>query len=259
MSGKIKDEVKKKYSSVVLNTESGCGCGCGDEELSTFALDYSKLDGYNKEADYALGCGIPTSFAEIKEGHTVLDLGSGAGNDVFVAHRLVGETGQVIGVDMTEAMIEKANVNKEKLGYKNIEFRLGEIENLPVDENSVDITISNCVINLVPNKQKAYQEIYRTLKKGGKFVVSDIVVKGKLPESIRKSVELYVGCVAGAISKDKYIGIVQATGFSEVKVLEEKEYQVPDSFLLKYLNMEQFKAYKEGGAKILSLTLSGTK
>jgi len=241
--------------------ESGCGCSCdcGDEELSTFALDYSKLEGYNKDADYALGCGIPTSFAEIKEGNTVLDLGSGAGNDVFVARHLAGETGHVIGVDMTEAMIEKANINKDKLGYKNVEFRLGEVENLPVENDSVDVTVSNCVINLVPDKRKAYQEVYRTLKKGGKFVISDIVTSGNLPESIRESVELYVGCVAGAITKDEYIGIVQAAGFSEVSILEEKEYNIPDSFVLKYLNREQFVDYKESGAKILSLTVKGVK
>ncbi|NJO92757.1 MAG: arsenite methyltransferase [Chloroflexia bacterium] len=261
MSDKIKDEVKKRYSSVVLNTEAGCGCacGCGDEELSTFALDYSKLEGYNKDADYALGCGIPTSFAEIKEGNTVLDLGSGAGNDVFVARHLVGETGQVIGVDMTEVMINKANINKDKLGFKNVEFRLGEVESLPVDDASVDVAISNCVINLVPDKRKAFQEIFRVLKKDGKFVISDIVISGNLPESLRESIELYVGCVAGAISKDEYIGIVQAAGFSEVSILEEKEYNVPDTFVLKYLNKEQFDAYKKSDAKIMSMTLTGVK
>ena len=261
MSDKIKDEVKKKYSSIVLDNETGCGCNCGceDEDLSTFALDYSKLEGYNKDADYALGCGIPTSFAEMKEGDTVLDLGSGAGNDVFVARHLVGESGQVIGVDMTEAMIEKANINKNKLGYKNVEFRLGEVENLPVDNDTVDVTVSNCVINLVPDKRKAYQEVYRTLKKGGKFVISDIVISGELPESLRESVELYVGCVAGAISKDEYVGIVQAAGFSEVAILEEKEYSIPDNFVLKYLTKEQFTAYKESGSRIISITITGVK
>ena len=261
MSDKIKDEVKKSYSSVVLDNDPGygCACNCGDDADLNFALDYSKLDGYNKDADYALGCGIPTSFVEIKEGNTVLDLGSGAGNDVFVARHLVGKTGQVIGVDMTEAMIEKANINKDKLGYKNVEFRLGEVENLPVDNDSIDVTVSNCVINLVPNKRKAYQEVYRTLKKGGKFAISDIVTSGVLPESIRESVELYVGCVAGAISKDEYIGIVHAAGFSEVSILEEKEYNIPDSFVLKYLNREQFAAFKKNGAKIISLTLTGVK
>ncbi len=259
MSDKIKDEVKKKYSSVVLNTEAGCGCGCGEQDLSTFALDYSKLEGYNKDADYALGCGIPTSFAEIKEGNTILDLGSGAGNDVFVARHLVGETGQVIGVDMTEAMIEIANINKNKLGYKNVEFRLGEVENLPVDDDFIDVIISNCVINLVPDKRKAFKEVFRVLKKGAKFVISDIVVSGNLPKSLKESIELYVGCVAGAISKDEYIGIVQAAGFSKVSILEEKVYNVPDNFVLKYLNKEQFDDYKKSGAKIISLTLTGVK
>lgn len=189
----------------------------------------------------------------------MLDLGSGAGNDVFVARHLVGEKGHVIGVDMTESMIEKANNNKEKLGYKNVEFRLGEVENLPVENDSIDVTVSNCVINLVPDKRKAYHEVFRTLKRGGKFVVSDIVTSGNLPESIRESVELYVGCVAGAITIDEYVGIVQAAGFSEVRILEEKEYNIPDSFVLKYLNKEQFAAYKKSGAKIISLTLTGVK
>jgi arsenite methyltransferase len=160
---------------------------------------------------------------------------------------------------MTEAMIEKANINKDKLGFKNVEFRLGEVENLPVDDNSVDVAISNCVINLVPNKKQAFQEVFRVLKKGGKFVISDIVTSGNIPESLRESVELYVGCVAGAISKDEYIGIVQAAGFSEVSILEEKVYNVADSFVLKYLNKEQFDLYKKSGAKIISITLTGIK
>jgi len=260
MSEEIKNEVKKKYSSVVLNNEScGCGCGCGTDDLSTFSLDYSKLKGYNKDADYALGCGIPTSFADINEGDTVLDLGSGAGNDVFVARHLVGEKGRVIGVDMTEVMIEKANQNKAKLGYQNIEFILGEIENLPVDENSVDVAISNCVINLVPDKKRAYSEIYKVLKTGGKFVISDIVTTGKLPDNLRKSIELYVGCVAGALTKDEYLGVVHSAGFKEVSILEEKEYPLPDSFILQYLDKSQFRDFKESGAKVLSLTVKGVK
>lgn len=260
MSEEIKNEVKKKYSSVVLDNQGcGCGCGCGPDELSSFALDYSKLEGYNKDADYALGCGLPTSFADINKGDTVLDLGSGAGNDVFVARHLVGETGMVIGVDMTAAMIEKANQNKTKLAYQNIEFRLGEIEKLPVDSDSIDVAISNCVINLVPDKKKAYSEIYRVLKPEGKFVISDIVTSGKLPDSLRKSIELYVGCVAGALTKDEYLGIAQSAGFKEVSILEEKEYILPDSYILQYLSKDQFKDFKESGAKILSLTVKGVK
>ncbi|MDF1548133.1 MAG: arsenite methyltransferase [Bacteroidales bacterium] len=260
MSEEIKNEVKMKYSSVVLDNQGcGCGCGCGPEELSSFALDYSKLEGYNKDADYALGCGIPTSFADINKGDTVLDLGSGAGNDVFVARHLVGETGMVIGVDMTAAMIEKANQNKTKLGYQNIEFRLGEIEKLPVENDSINVAISNCVINLVPDKKMAYSEIYRVLKPGGKFVISDIVTSGKLPESLRKSIELYVGCVAGALTKDEYLGIAQSAVFKEVSILEEKEYILPDSYILQYLSKDQFKDFKESGAKILSLTVKGVK
>jgi SAM-dependent methyltransferase len=240
---------------------TGCGCDCGTEtdNFATFGLDYSKMDGYLKDADYTLGCGIPTKFAEIIEGDTVLDLGSGAGNDVFVARKMVGKNGTVIGVDMTEAMIKKANENKTKLGVKNIEFRLGEIENLPVENNSINVVISNCVINLVPNKEKAFSEVYRVLKDDGKFVISDIVTIGKLPKSIQKSMELYVGCISGAISKDVYIDVVRNEGFHDVSILEEKEYPLSDSFLLENLSQEKLEEFKENGAKILSITVKGVK
>ncbi|HJY63440.1 MAG TPA: arsenite methyltransferase, partial [Ignavibacteria bacterium] len=197
-SEEIKKAVKESYTKIAVKSESDKGCcspvpqaggpSCcgGDSETAAVEMDYSNLKGYNPDADLGLGCGVPTEFAGIKEGDTVVDLGSGAGNDVFVARAITGESGRVIGVDFTEAMIEKARKNNVKLGYKNVEFRYGDIENLPVEDNTADVTISNCVLNLVPNKEKAFAEIYRTLKSGGHFSVSDIVVNGELPEKIRK-------------------------------------------------------------------------
>ena len=176
MSKEIKETVKEKYS-IIVEENQPCGCGCGNDftfpDGSTdFSKDYTTLKGYEKDADYSLGCGIPTAFVSVKEGDTVVDLGSGAGNDAFVARSLVGETGKVIGVDFTEAMIKKAEVNNTKLGYKNVEFRMGDIENIPVDDNTSDVVISNCVMNLVPDKEKAFAEVYRILNKTGKFSLS---------------------------------------------------------------------------------------
>ncbi len=263
MSKEIKDTVKEKYAEIV-ETNKSCGCGCGSDftfpDGSTdFSKDYSNLGGYEKDADYNLGCGIPTGFVNIKEGDTVVDLGAGAGNDVFVARRLVGETGKVIGIDMTEAMIKKANENKQKLGYKNIDFRLGDIENIPVDDNAADIVISNCVMNLVPDKEKAFAEVYRILNKTGKFSISDIVVTGNLPDKLRKSAELYVGCVAGAIDKQEYINAIKKAGFINVKVVEEKKYILPEGLVKQYLSQEEYDLYITSNAEILSITVYGEK
>lgn len=255
----IKETVKKAYTNVLKENNSGC---CPNECCSTdtgMSEDYTKIEGYIPEADYGLGCGIPTQFAGIKEGDTVLDLGSGAGNDVFIAGNVVGEKGKVIGLDMTEAMVKKANANKEKLGFKNIEFILGEIENMQIESNSVDVVLSNCVLNLVPDKAKAYGEIYRVLKPGGHFTISDIVVPGELPEKIKNAAELYAGCISGAMEKDDYIGIIEKKGFKNVKIYKESPYEIPDSILLKYINEEDFHNYKETGARIVSITLSGEK
>ena len=228
-SNKLKNIVKQKYGEIAVKSDENC-CGptscCGSSDITDYSVfndDYTKLDGYVAEADLSLGCGVPTEYAGIKEGDTVLDLGSGAGNDVFVARQLVGDNGKVIGLDFTEEMVKKAKVNNEKLGYQNVEFKLGDIENMPIDDNSVDVIISNCVLNLVPDKQKAFSEIYRTLKQGAHFCVSDIVVKGNLNDELRESAELYAGCVSGAISEDEYIGKIVEQGFKYIGIKIRKK------------------------------------
>ncbi len=265
MSKEIKETVKEKYAQIVeQNQNCGCSCGCGSDFTfpdgsKNFSKDYTKLQGYEKNADYNLGCGIPTGFIEIKEGDTVVDLGSGAGNDVFVARRLVGETGKVIGVDMTQAMIDKAEQNNEKLAYKNVEFRLGDIENIPIENNTSDFVISNCVMNLVPNKEKAFSEVYRILKSNGKFSISDIVISGNLPDKLRKSAELYVDCVAGAIDKQDYIDKIKNAGFKTAEIVEEKKYILPENLVKQFLSQEEYELYRDSNAEILSITVKGKK
>lgn len=263
MSKEIKETVKEKYSIIVEENQS-CGCGCGTDFTfpdgsKDFSKDYTSLKGYEKDADYSLGCGIPTAFVSVKQGDTVVDLGSGAGNDAFVARSLVGETGKVIGVDFTEAMISKAEVNNTKLGYNNVEFRLGDIENIPITDSTTDVVISNCVMNLVPNKEKAFEEVYRIMNNGGKFSISDIVVSGDLPEKLRASAELYVGCVAGAIDKQEYINTIENAGFNNVKIVEEKKYVLPENLVKQYLTENEYDLYKNSDAEILSITVYGEK
>jgi ubiquinone/menaquinone biosynthesis C-methylase UbiE len=215
----LKKEVKNKYSLVIDERSSCCE---SPDSTNHLVKDYSNVNGYVASADYSLGCGIPTEYAGISEGQTVLDLGSGAGNDVFVARSIVGENGFVIGVDFTEKMIDKANDNKAKLGYTNIDFRYGDIEELPVMDNSVDVVLSNCVINLVPDKEKAFREIYRVLRPGGHFCISDMVVDGDMPEALRKDLSLYAGCVAGAVSRSEYFEMLEKIGFVQREIKNEK-------------------------------------
>jgi arsenite methyltransferase len=263
-SGSIKDVVKEKYGQIaVLNDSSApgiCGCCSGDNIDYTIMSDnYTNLAGYHPNADLGLGCGIPTEFAGIKEGDTVLDLGSGAGNDCFVALREVGPTGKVIGLDMTQEMIDKAEKNKAAIGLDNIEFILGEIEQIPLPDNSVDVVISNCVLNLVPDKDKAFKEIFRILKPGGRFSVSDIVTGAELPENVKKSAEMYAGCVAGALLKDEYMRIISDNGFASTQILKQKNIEMPDSILKDYLNEDEIIAFKQNPEVIMSITVVGVK
>ncbi|PCJ22869.1 MAG: arsenite S-adenosylmethyltransferase [Flavobacteriales bacterium] len=261
----LKEIVKEKYSEIANQTkqeneESCCGVGgCCTVDYAVFAEDYSKLGGYNADADLGLGCGIPTEFAQINEGDTVLDLGSGAGNDCFVARELVGESGKIIGVDMTDVMIDKARENAEKLNFNNVEFRKGDIENLPVGGNRVDVVISNCVLNLVPDKKKAFCETYRVLKPGGHFSVSDVVLKGELPESLKNDAEMYAGCVSGAIQMVDYLNIIHNSGFEKISVQKEKMVILPDEILAKYLNEEELKQYNNEDFGIFSVTVYAQK
>lgn len=266
MSAKsIKSMVREKYGDIAKSSgrkKSACcslGCGCADVDYTVFSEDYSKLDGYVPEADLGLGCGIPVEFAKIKHGDTVIDLGSGAGNDCFVARQLVGETGRVIGIDMTEEMIKKARENNAKMGYANMEFRLGEIEKLPAENNVADVVISNCVLNLVPDKRKAFREIMRVLKHGGHFSISDIVIEGELPEKLKSIAELYAGCIAGALSKGEYLQIIKETGFKNIAVDSEKNIQIPENLLAEFMDKEEMEELMACGVKILSITVFGEK
>jgi arsenite methyltransferase len=256
---KLKRLVKEKYSEIALQTKeqnetSCCGAGsCGT--YSIMSDSYTGLEGYNPEADLGLGCGLPTEFAKIKKGDTVVDLGSGAGNDCFVARSLAGEEGEVIGIDMTEAMIEKAKTNAEKLGYKNVTFRLGDIEDIPLASKRADVVVSNCVMNLVPDKQKAFSEVFRILKPRGHFSISDVVLKGDLPEAIKKEAEMYAGCVSGAIKKSDYLELLADTGFVNITVQKEKQILIPDEILSAYLSADELRIYKEKGQGVYSITV----
>lgn len=264
-SEELKNVVKEKYTEIANqskeeNEASCCGVGgCSTVDYAVFAEDYSKLGGYNEDADLGLGCGIPTEFAQIKEGDTVLDLGSGAGNDCFVARELVGATGKVIGVDMTDVMIEKARENAEKLNFNNVEFRKGDIEQLPIGGNRIDVVVSNCVLNLVPDKEKAFEETYRVIKPGGHFSVSDVVLKGDLPENLKNDAEMYAGCVAGAIQLDEYLSLINKAGFTDVVVQKEKRTVLPQEILEKYLSETEIADYQLGKFGIFSVTVYGQK
>lgn len=261
----IKDMVREKYSAIALqdkddNQASCCGSGCCSTEVYNIMTDdYSTLEGYNPDADLGLGCGLPTQFAKIKKGDVVIDLGSGAGNDCFVARVETGDTGKVIGIDFTPAMIEKARANAEKLNFHNVEFRQGDIEKMPVTANIADVIVSNCVLNLVPNKAGVFQEIYRVLKPGGHFSISDIVLVGILPSKIRQAAEMYAGCVAGAIQKNEYLDLIEATGFTGLTLQKEKLITVPDDILAQYLSAEEIAGFKQSGTGIYSVTVFAQK
>ena len=263
----MKELVKEKYAAIAeqskdQNAVSCCGATsacCGDEVYNIMADDYTKLEGYNPDADLGLGCGLPTEFAKIKEGDTVIDLGSGAGNDAFIARRFVGENGKVLGVDFTQAMITKARANAEKLNYNNVEFRLGDIDDMPVTSNYADVIVSNCVLNLVPNKHKVISEIFRVLKPGGHFSISDIVLEGELPAKWKEVAELYAGCVSGAIQRQVYLEIIEAAGFKNIKLQKDKPIIIPDNILANYLSTEEIQAYKNGNTKITSITVYAEK
>jgi len=262
----LKLVVKEKYGviasqSKLLNQSSCCGgTGRSDNmDFTIFSDDYSTLKGYNPDADLGLGCGLPTQHAGINKGDHVLDLGSGAGNDCFVARTLAGKEGQITGLDFTNAMLEKANKNLDKTGFKNIRFVKGDIEKMPLNDGSFDVVISNCVLNLVPDKEKAFSEIYRVLKPGGHFCISDVVLVGELPEKLRQAAEMYAGCVSGAIQKNEYIDIIRSKGFHSVEIKKEKVIEIPDNILLNYINSNELKSLKQENVGIFSITINGNK
>lgn len=263
-SEEIKKVVKEKYGEIAVKNQQGCGCGCGTKSnkivgYTVMQDEYDHLDGYVADADLGLGCGVPTEYAGIKKGDTVVDLGSGAGNDVFVARSIVGEEGKVIGLDFTQEMLNKANANKTKVGFTNVEFKLGEIETMPLESNSSDVVISNCVLNLVPDKRKAFAEVFRILKPSAHFCVSDIVIQGEMTEELRKSAEMYAGCVSGALKQEDYLSIIEDTGFKNVEIKKSKRIDLPDNLLSEYLSADGIKEYKKNLKGIFSITVVGYK
>ncbi len=261
----VKDLVQSKYAEiaeqdVLENRSSCCGAGgCSTEVYSIMSEDYTKVPGYQEIADLGLGCGLPTEFALIKEGDVVVDLGSGAGNDCFVARALCGESGKVIGIDFTPKMIQKARENADKLGFNNVEFRQGDIDDIPMSANRADVVISNCVLNLVPDKKKVVNEIYRILKPGGHFSISDVVLVGELPDELRHDAEMYAGCVAGAIQRNEYLRIISSAGFEKISIQKEKAISIPDDILTRYLNAEQIASFNNEEGGIFSLTVYAEK
>ncbi len=261
----IKELVRQKYSEIALqdkktNESSCCGAGgCSTEVYNIMTDDYSNLEGYTAEADLGLGCGLPTQFAMINKGDVVIDLGSGAGNDCFVARAETGESGKVIGIDFTEAMVAKARTNAENLGFNNVEFRQGDIEHIPVTADSADVVVSNCVLNLVPNKNNVFSEIFRILKPGGHFSISDVVLTGELPQKIKNAAEMYAGCVAGAIQKETYLELIQINGFKNLQIQKEKAIIIPDDILANYLNADEIAVFKSGKTGIFSISVIAQK
>jgi SAM-dependent methyltransferase len=262
---KMKELVRQKYSELALqdkeqNESSCCGSGCCSTDVYNIMTDdYTQLEGYNPDADLGLGCGLPTQFARIKKGDIIIDLGSGAGNDAFIARHETGETGKVIGIDFTPAMIERARQNAEARGFNNVEFRQGDIEKMPVTANAADVIVSNCVLNLVQNKDAVFKEIYRVLKPGGHFSISDIVLEGILPKVLKEAAEMYVGCVSGAIQKQVYLELIQANGFKNITVQKDKAIIIPDDILSNYLLTEQLATFKQSGMGIRSVTVYAEK
>jgi arsenite methyltransferase len=261
----VKELVKQKYSEIALqdketNQSSCCGSGCCSTEVyNIMSEDYNELKGYNPDADLGLGCGLPTQFAKIKKGDVVVDLGSGAGNDAFIARHETGDSGRVIGIDFTPAMIERARQNAEARGFNNVEFRQGDIEKMPITSNVADVIVSNCVLNLVPNKDEVIKEIFRVLKPGAHFSISDIVLAGELPDAIKGAAEMYAGCVAGAIQKEEYLNLIKNNGFVNITIQKEKVITIPDDILSTYLSSEEIDAFKQSGTGIYSITVYAEK
>lgn len=260
-----KQIVREKYSEIVLqdkvlNAASCCGATNSSKEVYNIMMDdYSDLEGYAPAADLGLGCGLPTEFAHINVGDTVIDLGSGAGNDCFVARHLTGASGKVIGIDFTPAMVNKARANADQLGYNNVEFREGDIDQMPVSDNTADVVVSNCVLNLVPNKAAVIGDMFRVLKPGGHFSISDIVLQGDLPEALQHDAQMYAGCVSGAMQKADYLKALKSAGFSNITEQRSKTITIPDDILERYLDASSIAAFKAGKTGIFSITVYGEK
>jgi ubiquinone/menaquinone biosynthesis C-methylase UbiE len=257
-----KETVKQHYGAIANQTSSKnscCGVDCCQTEDFNVAESYQTVEGYIEEADLGLGCGIPTDHALINEGDTVVDLGSGAGNDAFVARRIVGAEGHVYGIDFTPAMLNRARNNAATLGYHNVEFLLGDIENIPLKDNLADVIVSNCVINLVPDKARAFREIYRILKPGGRFSISDMVLTTTLPPRLKEVAELYAGCISGATTADHYMKLLQESGFVSAAIKKERDITIPEELIDKYLTADERATINLSETWIKSITFVGTK
>ncbi len=260
----LKTLVRDKYAEIAKGDKaviqaSCCGATNSSQEVYNIMSDEYQMDGYKEEADLGLGCGLPTQFAMIQEGDTVVDLGSGAGNDCFVARHEAGATGKVIGIDFTPEMVNLARKNAAVNGFNNVEFRQGDIEDMPIIEGTVDVVVSNCVLNLLPTKDKIFHEIHRVLKSGGHFSISDIVLEGDLPTELTQAAEMYAGCVSGAIQKSAYLSRIEEAGFTEVTIQKEKAIIIPDDILQDYMNQDEIERFKSGATGIFSITVFGKK
>lgn len=261
----LKELVKRRYNEVALLSTaeaSKCCCNPAAPSKKVFTImseDYSKLKGYEPDADLGVGCGLPTQYAGIKRGDTVVDLGSGAGNDCFIAREEVGETGRVIGIDFASNMLAKARANAEKRGFRNIEFLGGDIENMPLPDAVADVVVSNCVLNLLPRKDKIFKEIYRVLKPGAHFCVSDVVLDGIFPKEFTDNAAMYAGCIASAIQRDEYLAEIGKAGFRDIKVERTKTVVIPDDVLKEHLGEATIQKYKTGNVGIYSITVTGKK
>jgi ubiquinone/menaquinone biosynthesis C-methylase UbiE len=257
----LKQTVKERYAAVAEGKTKTCcdGTCCGGNEVNSIADSYENLDGYQSSADLQLGCGLPTQFARINKGDTVVDLGSGAGNDVFIARHETGETGKVIGLDFTEAMIIRARKNALQLRYNNVEFIQGDIENIPLPDAIADVVVSNCVMNLVPDKRKAFEETFRILKPGGHFSISDVITIGQLPQGLQQDAEQYAGCISGAMEKQPYLHLISSAGFTGIVLQKERKIELPGDVLDRFYSAAEKEKYLNGASGIFSITVYAEK
>lgn len=262
----LKELVKQRYSELALNADEPKGCCCGRNPASpskkVFTImseNYTNLKGYEPDADLGVGCGLPTQYADINKGDTVVDLGSGAGNDCFIARAEVGESGRVIGIDFSPEMILKARKNALKRGYTNVEFLEGDIEEMPLHDNTADVIVSNCVLNLLPQKNIIFKEIYRVLKPGGHFCISDVVLNGIFPKEFTDNAAMYAGCIASAIQREDYLKEIEKADFMDIRVERTKTVLIPDEVLYEHLDEDTIRKYKSGNVGIYSITVTGWK
>lgn len=262
---RLKELVKTRYNELAMqkiDDSAKCCCNPAAPSKNVFTImseDYSGIKGYEPDADLGVGCGLPTQYAGIRKGDTVVDLGSGAGNDCFIAREEAGETGRVIGIDFAPLMLEKARANAQKRGFTNIEFQEGDIENMPLPDATADVVVSNCVLNLLPRKNKIFSEIFRVLKPGGHFCISDVVLDGVFPKEFTDNAAMYAGCIASAIQRDDYLAEIGKARFADIKIERTKTVVIPDEVLREHLDEATIAKYKAGSVGIYSITVTGVR